>query len=71
VDAELARDLLHIDGAAFVDERRVAGDDEQPADAGEPGDQVLGDAVGKVLLLGIAAHIDEWQDRDRRTVGQR
>ena len=33
-DAKLARDLLHIDRAVLVDERRVAGDDEQPADAG-------------------------------------
>ena len=70
-DAKLARDLLHIDRAALVDERRVAGDDEQPADAGQPGDQVLGDAVGKILLIGIAAHIGERQHRDRGTVGQR
>ena len=31
--AKLARDLLHVDGAVLVDEARVAGDDEQPADA--------------------------------------
>ena len=37
----------------------------------EPGDQVLGDAIGKVLLIGIAAHIGERQHRDRGTVGQR
>ena len=70
-DAELARDLFHVDRTVLVDERRVAGDDEQPADAGEPGDQVLGNAVGKILLIGIAAHIGERQDRDRGTVGQR
>ena len=32
--AKVARDLFHVDGAVLVDERRVAGDDEQPADAG-------------------------------------
>jgi hypothetical protein len=49
--AQLARDPLHVDDLALVGECRVAGDDEQPADAGEPGDQVLGDSIGKVLLL--------------------
>ena len=69
--AEIARDPLHVDCPALVDECRVAGDDEQPADAGEPGDQILGDAIGKVLLFGIAAHIGERQHRDRGAVGQR
>ena len=29
------------------------------------GDDVFGNAVGEVFLFGIAAHVDEWQDRDR------
>src|SRR5262249_15026640 len=32
-DAELASDLLHIDRLTLVTEARIAGDDEQPADA--------------------------------------
>src|SRR5271167_452175 len=28
-------DLLHIDGLTFIGEARIAGDDEEPADAGE------------------------------------
>ena len=37
----------------------------------EAGDQVLGHAVGEVLLIGIAAHVVERQHRDRGAVGQR
>ena len=63
--AEFAGDLPHVHGFALVDEGRVAGDDEQPAQARERRDDVLGDAVGEVILLGIAAHVGEWQDGDR------
>ena len=35
------------------------------------GDDVLGDAVREILLLGVARHIVERQHRDRRFVGQR
>jgi len=34
-DAELAPDLLHVDRLALVGEARIAGDDEEPADAAE------------------------------------
>ena len=64
--AELARDLPHVDRAALVDEARIAGDDEQPAQPRERRDDVLGDAVGKVILLGIAPEVGERQNRDRR-----
>ena len=69
--AKLARDLAHVDGAVLVDEGGVAGDDEQPSDVGKTGDQVLGEAIGEVVLIGIAAHIGEGQHRDRGTVGKR
>ena len=68
--AKLSPDLLHIDGLALVSETRIAGDDEQPADAGEGGDDVLDHAVDEIFLLRIAAHIGERQHRDRRLVGQ-
>src|SRR6185437_7741205 len=34
-DAEFFGDLLHMDGLALVDERRVARDDEEPAQLGQ------------------------------------
>src|SRR6516164_419637 len=69
--AELAPDLLHVDGAALVREGRIAGNDEQPADLAQSSDDFFDHAVGEILLLGIAAHIGEGQHRDRRLVGQR
>src|SRR6185437_7671135 len=69
--AKLSRDLFHIDRAILVNERRVAGDDEQPADTRQPGDQVFGHTVGEVFLIGAVAHIVEWQHSDRGTIRQR
>ena len=40
-------------------------------DLAEVGDDVFGDAVAEVFLLGIAAHVGERQDADRRAVGVR
>ena len=56
-DAELLGDLLQVDRLALVDERRVAGDDEEPAQLRQRGDDVLADAVGEILLLRLAAHV--------------
>ena len=64
-DAEFASDGADIDVLALVDEARVARDDHQPADFGQVGDDVLADAVGEILLFGIARHVGERQDRDR------
>jgi len=55
----------------FVRKTRIAGDDEQPPYARECGDDLLDHAVGEIFLLGVAAHILEGQDGDRRLVGQR
>jgi len=63
-DAELATDLLHIDRLALVGEARIAGDDEEPADAGERRDDLLNHAVGEVVLLRIGAQIGEGENRD-------
>src|SRR5271169_6256076 len=60
--AKLAANLLHIDGLPFVRKTRIAGEDEQPADARQRGNDVLDHAVGEVLLLRVAAHILERQD---------
>ncbi len=62
--AQFLADLLDVDGLAFVGEGRVAGDHREGAPAGEHRDDVLGDAVGEELLLGIAAEICERQHGD-------
>jgi len=53
--AQFAPDLLHVDRLALVGEARIAGDHEQPADAGERSDDLLDDAVGEIFLLRVAA----------------
>jgi hypothetical protein len=58
---ELAADLLHVNGLALVRKARIAGDDEEPADARERRDDLLDHAVGEILLLRIAAQIGEGQ----------
>ena len=68
---ELAADLLHVHGPALVGEARIAGDHEQPAHARQRGDDLFHHAVGEILLLRVAAHVLERQDRDRRLVGKR
>src|ERR1700742_4680409 len=68
-DPQLASDLLHVDRLPLVSEARIASDDEQPATTGECGKNFLDHAVGEILLLRIARHILEGQNRDRRLVG--
>src|SRR5215469_1733578 len=70
-DAQLAADLLHVDGLAFVGEARIAGDDEEPAYAAERRHDLLAHAVDKIFLLGIPAYIAKRQERDPRLVGKR
>src|SRR5438132_5599744 len=70
-DAELASNVLYIDGPPLIGEARIAGDDEEPTDAAERGDDLLDHAVGEILLLRVAARILERQDGDRRLVRQR
>ena len=60
-----------LDRLVLVDEGRVARDDEQVAKARERGDDVLGQAIGEKLLLGLAAHVGERQDGDRRLLRDR
>src|SRR5262249_22067219 len=43
---QFAADLLHIDGLALVRKTGIAGDDEEPADAAERGDDLLDHPVG-------------------------
>src|SRR5215472_18936050 len=70
-DSEFAPYLFHVNGTALVGEGRIAGDHEEPADAGERGDDLLNHPVNEIFLLGVAAQIGEGQYRDRRLVRER
>src|SRR5262249_36447613 len=69
--AEIAADFAHVERLALVAERRIAGDDEQPMRLGQRRDDVLSNAVGKEILLDVAAHILEREHRNRRFIWQR
>ena len=58
------RDILQSRGHALVAETRIAPDDEQAGDLAEIGDDVFGNAVRKILLLWIPAHVVEREDCD-------
>src|SRR5919106_2851114 len=62
-NSEVPGDLPDIDGFALVNEARIPGDDEEPTQARQRRDDVLGHAVSEVILLGIATQIGEGQDR--------
>ena len=63
-NAEVGRHLAHIGRLALVGEGGVARDDEQTGHRGQQRDDVLGHAVGEILLFGVAAHIVERQHGD-------
>ena len=66
-DAELAADLFHIDGLALVGKGGAAGDHKAPGDPREISGQIVGDAIGEILLLGIAGEVGKRQHYDRQT----
>src|SRR5271166_6470951 len=65
-DAEFLGDLLHVDGFALVDKRRIARDHEEPAQLGKGGNDFFADAVGEIFLPWIASHVGERQHGDSR-----
>ena len=60
--------LLHSYCPALVGEAGVASDDHQLRQLGKRRNDVLGHTVGEVLLLRVAGHVDERQDRERRFI---
>src|SRR3546814_1372652 len=57
-------DLPDVCSLALVDEARIAGDHEEPAQARERCDDVVGDAVGEKIPLQVTAEVGERQDGD-------
>ena len=64
-DPELLGDLLGVDGLALEGEGGVARNHETVADARQVGGEVLGDAVGEIVLARIAGKVLEGQDDNR------
>ena len=67
-DTKVAADLLWVDGFSFIGECRIAGDDKKPAPFRQRCDDVLGNAVDKIFLLGIATDIVKLKNGDRGPV---
>ena len=63
-NAERLADLAHTSVLALEGERGIAGDDEELRQLRQSGDDVFRDPVSEIVLLRIAAHILEGQDRD-------
>ena len=70
-DAKLLRRLADIDRTSFVNEAGIACDDPQSRQLRQGGDDVLDQTIAEIILLGIAAHVLEWQHRDRGFVRDR
>ena len=66
---ERAANIAHVHGFPAKRECGVACDHREFAETGELGDHILRHAVTEIDLLGIAAHVLEWQNRNRRLVG--
>src|SRR5438128_1014143 len=68
-DTKLPPNLFYIDRPRFIGEGRISGDDKQPADARERGNDLLDHAVCEIFLLWVTAHIRERQHCDRGFIG--
>jgi hypothetical protein len=65
VHIQLARDHRRAQLAALVGEGRGARGDANVLHLHQHVEQLFGDAVGEVLVLGVRAHVDERQHRNR------
>jgi hypothetical protein len=65
---ECRPDTLRVAFASAHGEARVARDHQQPLEPRHRGDDLLGDAVGKIVLRSVFAQVRERQDRERRAV---
>src|SRR4029077_1723648 len=70
-NAQLLCDALRVHFLAFVDKAGGPRDHSQAADMRQGRNDVVRQAVNKILLLRIAAHVDERQHGNRRLVARR
>ena len=70
MDPERTRYLLDFNGFAFEREAGVSGNDQKPARTCQGCDDVLGYAVGKILLRALTTQVGKGQDGDRWLLGQ-
>ena len=68
---QLARNEPHVEIPPFVRKRRASRQHSEFSIMGKGSDEVLGDAVGEILLLGVPSKILEWQDGDRRQASRK
>ena len=64
-DVELLADVARVDRLSLERERRRSRRDAQSGNLGERADEIVRDAVGEILLRGVAAEIRERQNGDR------
>ena len=69
--AQVLPNAAQIAGLVAVLEGGVACDDDEFVEAEQLSNDVLGDAVAEIFLGRVTTHVDEWQDHNRRLVGQR
>jgi hypothetical protein len=62
---EVAAELLCVDRLALIGERGLVRDHEAAGQMREVGGEIVGEAVGEIILLGVAAEVGERQDDDR------
>src|SRR5215469_9269337 len=63
-DAERSPDLADVPRVSLEHKTRIASDNQQFRNLRQRGQHVFSDTVGKILLLGIAAHVLKRQDGD-------
>src|SRR5260370_29258902 len=61
LDTQIGADAPNVVGLALVAECRCSSDDFETLDGRESVDQLLADAVAKVLLILSWAHVCKWQ----------
>src|SRR5262245_24205465 len=68
--AKLASDLAYVDRLALVLEGGVVRDDEEIGKSGQLRDDIVGNAVSKIVLFPVAADVVQGQHGNRRSAGQ-
>ena len=71
MNIEILSHLSHLRRLVLVCQGRFASHDDQLGKLGQPRDQLLGNSIGKVLLVVSGTHVVKGQNSDGRVVGER